>query len=117
MVDGFDSDDVSGLTAGPDGNLWVTDANRQTILRVTSTGTVTPFRDGPLFPQAMTYDDQGNLWIANQLGGVTRQAPSGAITQFDGPALARPLGITIGPDGSAWVYVMSTPTVRVRSPG
>ena len=47
----------------------------------------------------------GNLWFAN--GGqykVGRMTPSGAVTQFDLPAIVGgPSGITAGPDGNIWI--------------
>ncbi len=45
----------------------------------------------------------GNLWITNTYrDSIGRITPGGAYTEFTGPTVSRPLGITAGPDGNMW---------------
>lgn len=91
------------ITAGPDGNVWFTEANK--IGRITSSGQITEFAESA--SQLVTGSD-GNLWYAvgnNQVGRITS---SGAITHF-GP-FTLPMGANLGgatiangPDGNIWV--------------
>ena len=40
-------DGPGGITAGPDGSLWFTDSNHDSISRITTGGTITVFLSGP----------------------------------------------------------------------
>ena len=102
----FSSESIlqSGITPGPDGNLWYTrygsSANR--IGRVDLTGRVTEFRiPNGTDAAGITTGPDGNLWFVG--GSVNRATPSGVITQFP---LSTPssfaYGITSGPDGNLW---------------
>ncbi len=95
---------TSGITTGPDGNLWFTEAER--IGRMTPTGIVTrygiPTADSD--PFGITTGPDGNLWFtargANKIGKVT---PTGTFTEYVVPtANSGPTGITSGPDGNLW---------------
>ncbi len=95
-----------GITTGPDGNLWFTEANTNQIGRITPSGVITqfPIPTPNSDPVGITAGPDGNLWFteesANQIGRIT---PTGAITEF---AIATPnsdpVGITAGPDGNLW---------------
>ena len=96
------------ITAGPDGNLWFTEANPAAgkIGRITPTGTITeyPTPTSDSSPEGITAGPDGNLWFtelgANQIGRIT---PTGAITEYPLPVgESGPLGITAGPDGNLW---------------
>ena len=97
---------LPGLTTGPDGALWFTDASRNQIGRVTLSGTFTTFAVptnnsglNRIQPGA-----DGNLWFnesqANQIGRITT---AGTITEFIIPTNGSgPAGIWAGPDGNIW---------------
>ena len=74
-----------GITAGPDGNLWFTEASGNNIGRITAAGAITEFPIPTVGsgPQSITAGPDGNLWFTefsgNKIGQIT---PAGAITEF-----------------------------------
>jgi hypothetical protein len=93
------------ITAGPDGNLWFTDAGTNQIGEINpTTHAVAKFA----IPTAnsnvdgITVGPDGNLWFtensAIQIGEINPTPP--AITEFAIPTYPR--GITAGPDGNLW---------------
>jgi virginiamycin B lyase len=94
-----------GVVAGLDGNLWVSDRERNAIFYVQS-----EFFVEHKIPTAqagiaeMTIDGDGNLWFTEQDGGkIGRLIPGGFITEFAlSGAASRPTGITLGPDDNIW---------------
>jgi streptogramin lyase len=96
----------SGITAGPDGNLWFTEDDVGQIVQLSPTGVFTAFTIPTTLsvPTGITQGPDGNLWFTenwgNNIGCIT---PSGAITEFPIPtADASPWSITAGPDGNLW---------------
>ncbi len=66
------------ISAGPDGNLWFTEANANRIGRITPAGTVTEFSAGisaGAVPLGITTGIDGNLWFAegsgNKIGRIS----------------------------------------------
>ena len=111
---------IAGITAGPDGNVWFTEAAADKIGRITPAGVVTEFSsgltDGPALdpidgkpfaaePSSIAVGPDGNLWFTepfvNRIGRIT---PAGTITEFATGITknAFPDVITAGPDGSMW---------------
>ncbi len=100
-----------GITTGPDGNIWFTDANpnnEQIGEYNIGTGTFTEF---PLpLPTGdglteITNGSDGNLWFVESTGNrIGKINPgTGQITEFVIPTLnSMPFGITTGPDGNLW---------------
>ncbi len=97
----------AGITKGPDGNVWFTEANTHQIARITPSGTVTEYG----IPTAGTPWDivtgpDGNLWFTELFGHkIGRITPTGTVTEFIVPAAGSYLaltGITSGPDGNVW---------------
>lgn len=96
-----------GITAGPDGNLWVTLNEANSIGQVTRGGElirVFPIPTPGSRPTGITAGPDGNLWfvewLANKIGRIT---PDGVITEFSIPTpSSRPREITTGSDGSLW---------------
>ena len=101
-----------GITTGPDGNIWFTEADANRIGRISPTGDVfefPPLSDCPgrashPQPWEITTGPDGNLWFTDitcsQIGRITT---SGVVTKFDLPrAASGPRGIVAGPDGNLW---------------
>jgi streptogramin lyase len=98
----------TAITAGPDGNLWFTEATANRIGRITPSGVVTEFFTG-ISPSAnlhgITAGPDGNLWFTefgpDKVGRIT---PAGDVTEFstDIDSGADPIGITTGSDGNLW---------------
>jgi streptogramin lyase len=98
----------SGITAGPDGNLWFNDAGKtKAIGRITLAGAVDEFSTGlnaGSYPLAITAGPDGNLWFADDgtKPAIGRITVSGAVAEFELSAGSAPMGIAAGPDGKLW---------------
>jgi hypothetical protein len=93
-----------GLTAGPDGNLWMTDGDR--IFRVNTSGQVTGQFNVPTANSnsyGMAAGSDGALWFtehtASEIGRITTD---GTITEIPMPGNRVSSEITSGPDGNIW---------------
>lgn len=109
------STDPSGMTLGPDGNMWFVESYATKfdyIGKITSSGQVTlyPMELQSDQPIAITTGKDGNLWFtiynANGLK-IGKMTTSGAITEYAIPSGSASLGdgddgITAGPDGNVW---------------
>jgi streptogramin lyase len=100
-----------GITTGPDGALWFTEATGDRIGRITATGDILEvpaiFRFPTLFdsgPQGITVGPDGNLWFTEARGNKIGQSTvDGVVTEFFVPTPdSGPRGITAGPDGNLW---------------
>jgi streptogramin lyase len=99
-----------GITAGPDGNLWFTEAadSANKIGRITPAGVVTEFDipSGGAESTVITAGPDGNLWfIESSYDGynpkIGRIDPStGVVTEFSG--FRGLYGIAAGADGNLW---------------
>ncbi len=95
------------ITAGPDGNLWFTEAGGS-IGRITPSGVITEFSAGMTagaLPWGITAGPDGNLWFTERNGSRIGQiTPAGVITEFSAGMTpgSGPAGITAGPDGNLW---------------
>ena len=93
-----------GITVGPDGNLWFTNANAsavgvQFVGRITTAGVVTTFNTADT-PNSITTGPDGNLWVIES-HNVAKISISGVETEYalSGNGYS---GITTGPDGNIW---------------
>jgi len=96
----------SGITAGPDGNLWFTEDGGE-IGRISRSGTITEFPPpiASSAPSGITAGPDGNLWFTEDVGKIGRITPRGTITEFPLPTVNRgyfSYAITAGPDGNLW---------------
>jgi virginiamycin B lyase len=95
----------SGITIGPDGNLWFTETSANKIGRITTAGMITEFTipTANSQPNGITTGPDGNLWFAETgtgpgLGGIGRMTTEGVFTEFRlGLTQSQPYGITSGP--------------------
>jgi virginiamycin B lyase len=111
----------SHMTAGPDGNLWITESNANQIARLTPTGTLTEFSipSAPLFqgirssrPGVITSGPYKSLWFTEMVGDkIGKVALDGTITEITphsptgGPSLGNATSMTPGPDGAMWLTI------------
>jgi streptogramin lyase len=98
-----------GITAGPDGALWFTEANASKIGRITTAGVITEFSTPTASESTgITAGPDGNLWFieqtANKIGRITT---AGIITEFSVSGSSGLLWITAGPDGNLWFTDLS----------
>lgn len=96
----------SGITIGPDGALWFTEASANQIGRITATGVVTeyPIPTAAAEPNGITLGPDGALWFtelgADKIGRITT---AGIVTEYSVPSPdAQPNWIAAGPDGALW---------------
>src|SRR5262249_25160116 len=93
-----------GIAAGPDGNLWVVEADARRIAQVSPSGSV--LREVPLgpgsAPVSIVAGPDGNLWFTESgTSRIGKMARFGTlIGEF--PVGAPPEGIAVGPDGNLW---------------
>ena len=78
---------LGNLVVGPDGNLWVGAATSPgTLLRVTTTGVITPFTTpADANPLVVAAGPDGLLWMADSTatdGGLTSASIAGAFTSY-----------------------------------
>src|SRR5262249_37058930 len=116
----------TGITAGPDGNIWFTETNSNKIGLVNiTTHAVSEFAipSSGGHPVYITGASDGNLWFTeagtNKIGTVN--LPDNTITIMGIPTpSSSPAGISVGPGGTLWyaesaihgiAEVVATPTV------
>lgn len=94
------------ITAGPDGNMWFTDASANLVGRITPAGsTQRYFLPHPSSsPSGIATGPDGNLWFTESAGNrIGRISPTGIIDEFDLPySTSQPTGIAAGSDGAMW---------------
>ena len=106
-----------GITAGPDGNVWFTEAgNPAAIGRITPSGTISQFSTNLTpsgQPTDITVGPDGNLWFteAANPGRIGKITPAGTTTEFRSGLTnnSQPTGITAGPDGNVWFTEAANP--------
>jgi hypothetical protein len=98
----------SGITAGPDGNLWFTEVAANRIGQITPLGVVTEFSAGispGAQPVAIAAGHDGNLWFTENGGDrIGRITPLGVVNEFSAGITpgAFLFGIASGPDHNLW---------------
>jgi streptogramin lyase len=98
---------VDGITAGPDGNLWFTEAGVDRVGNVNTTlATINEFSTGitaGAAPAGIAAGPDGALWFTesglNQIGRITT---AGTVTNEFALTGTDPEGITAGPFGTLW---------------
>jgi streptogramin lyase len=103
-----------GIAAGPDGNIWFTEAGAGRIGRMTPAGIITefPIPGGQAgSPRGIVAGPDGNLWFieAGRMTAIGKITPSGAITEYRFGAMGELYlsAIVAGPDGNLW-FAQST---------
>jgi streptogramin lyase len=106
-----------GITAGPDGNLWVeigdgTHGETPGVRRFSLDGQLSDVIPGSRALSEMVTDANGNVWGLVWYNTVERITPDGTVTNFPLPATPQPfdpaeldplrMTLTAGPDGNIW---------------
>jgi streptogramin lyase len=103
-TDGIPNDFV----AGPDGNLWFTEANVDRVGNVTTSGNFSPEHQLPNLGNSSLWQiasgPDGNLWFTDYFANkVAKMTTAGVFTEYSIPtANSNPTGIAGGPDGNVW---------------
>lgn len=96
----------SGVAAGPDGNVWITERSASRLAKVTPGGAITEFPTPTASsgPASVVTGADGALWFTEAAAGrIGRSSTTGTITEFPLPvAGADPEEIAAGPDGNLW---------------
>jgi streptogramin lyase len=113
---------LTGITVGPDGNLWFTDWGDNSIGMInpnTHAISLFPIPTAGAGPEGITVGPDGNLWFTewfitknntNQIGEIN--PTTHAISEFVVPRdMVHPDGITAGPDGNLWFTCEADPYV------
>jgi streptogramin lyase len=104
------------ITAGPDGNLWYTDAWSCKIGKITTAGKIEAEYALPKEsePYNIRQGPDGNLWFVDRstskIGKITT---SGEITEYALPVSSKPEGITAGPEKENALWFTDTGTGKV----
>jgi virginiamycin B lyase len=106
----------AGITVGPDGALWFTQADSDQIGRITTAGEFQEFSipagTSPAAPDDIVAGPDGRLWFTepgrSKIGAVTT---AGAFNEYptSGTLTAPPDGLTVGPDGNIWFTEFEPP--------
>jgi virginiamycin B lyase len=103
--------DYEGITAGPDGAIWYTDATCGVINRQPTnlTAGTTYQLSSWAAPWGITTGPDGALWFAESsgvpgtvVGKIGRITTDGIVTEYPTSKLDFTYGITLGPDGALW---------------
>src|ERR1700722_16434273 len=93
------------ITAGPDGNMWVTDnaTKYSAIWKITPSGAITKFTlPTESSPTAITAGPDGNLWFARAGHKIGKITPLGVLTEYSLPKEGSVTQLTSGPDHKLW---------------
>jgi streptogramin lyase len=112
---------LSGITAGPDGNVWFTNegdrfrSNRGEVEFITPAGAITAFAQPQTTePAGIVTGADGNLWYGGEVDSfeqpaIGRITTDGTATRFSLPPGFADTGlgfvltaVTLGPDGNVW---------------
>jgi streptogramin lyase len=127
----------TGITAGPDGNVWFTDRGegeegKPFIGRITPAGKITEFSIPAGMqanlpersrPMGIAAGSDGNLWFTDEGNNyegknlIGRITPAGTITEFPMPTPdSNPMAIALGSDSDMWFTQTGSDTVGRIAP-
>jgi virginiamycin B lyase len=95
------------ITAGPDGNVWFTEAYGNMVGRITPGGSVSEYAVPTLFasPWMIASGKDGALWFTEEggTGQIGRVTTTGSVTEYPISNLSGNPAILAGADGNLWV--------------
>jgi len=107
-----------GITAGPDGNIWLTETLVGQIARITPNGDVSVFPAGVPRPTDIVAGPGGRLWytdfISEKIVSITTSGTNPTV--FSVPDGTRPLDIVQGPDHNLWFTSPASNSVGRMTP-
>jgi streptogramin lyase len=109
----------TGLTVGPDANLWSTNPCYSTVEKMTTSGTKTSYTLPTTCPEGITVGPDGNMWMAEKCADkVGKITTAGTFSDYLLPGGSKPVGIASGPDGNLWLTESATnKIVKVTTAG
>jgi len=108
------------ITTGPDGALWFTNGDNDSIGRITTAGMITNFTDPSVArPDGIAAGPDGALWFTNAgNNSIGRITTAGVITHFADPTIKAPFDIVAGSDGALWFTNYDNNTIgRITTAG
>src|SRR5208337_4416979 len=101
------------------GNLYVANAENNTISKVTPAGTVSTFVSSGLSdPSGLAFDSSGNLYVANYSGNtISKVTPGGTVSTFVSSGLSGPGDLAFDASGNLYVANYSGNTISKVTPG
>ncbi|MGA8725208.1 MAG: putative Ig domain-containing protein [Acidimicrobiales bacterium] len=103
---GYQISQPEGITTGPDGALWFTNAGNNSIGRITTSGSLSAFFNYATTlisgPYGITTGSDGALWFTNDDNSIGRITTGGLVTRYLEAGLSGPGAITVGPDSALW---------------
>jgi streptogramin lyase len=107
----------AGITAGPDGNMWLAEKGAGVVAKISPSGAVTeiPLPAKGSGPTGIVAD-AGSLWVtetkASKLAKIT--PATGAVIEY--PLPGSPAGLTVDANGHLWVTEPGTSQVAEVNP-
>jgi len=93
----------SGITIGPDGNMWFADINSGKVGKITLNGIVTEYDIDSMQTVGIVSGPDGNLWVTEHSNDfITRVTPAGTYTKFALDPGTNPSEIIVGSNGNLW---------------
>ncbi|MBV9440166.1 MAG: hypothetical protein JOZ24_09270 [Candidatus Eremiobacteraeota bacterium] len=93
---------AGSIVAAPDGNLWFSE-DRNSIGRMTPSGSLTGEFPAPAQPTGITVGRDGAVWFPENTGTIGRMTLSGAESEYNVNAGSNGIGQVVpGPDGGLW---------------
>lgn len=114
------------IVSNSDGNLWFTEYQGNKIGKISTNGTITeyPLQSSYMYyPEGITRDASGNLWIAENGNGcacVAKMTTTGSIATFKAYQLGcqpYPAGIATTTDGNVWYTNEACSMIGYVNPG
>jgi streptogramin lyase len=100
----------TGITTGPDGNLWFTNSGAGQIGKLDSLThqvALINLPDPTCKPVGITTGPDGNLWFTEQAGGKLGVMTTAGALNNEFPVGSGPTGIITGSDGNLWVTLLT----------
>ena len=109
-----------GIAAGPDGDMWFTEAGGGKIGQIAPDGQIKEFRLSSLAggPEGITAGPDGDMWFTerseDKIGRIT---PQGRVTEIPTPGGSTlPAEIALGSDGNLWYTEMGADEIGRITP-
>ncbi|AYL95827.1 MBG domain-containing protein [Mucilaginibacter celer] len=116
----------SGIVADASGNLYVTDAGSYLIRKITTAGVVTTFAGSGVsgsadgtgtaasfnFPEQISIDGSGNLYVADGYSTIRKITPAGVVSTLP-YSFNSPFGVTVDKSGNIYVSDFSNQIFKI----